>query len=143
MARLFAASENESDSSASQADSPQILLLTTRACGLGLNLTAADTVIFMEHDWNPATDLQAMDRVHRLGQRHPVMIYRLLTDATVEARLEQLQHFKQDVASRVVLGQAWDRNAGESQGTPMATVAQDWGRLLWESLTQNEHLGSK
>lgn len=44
-----------------------LLLLTTRSCGLGLNLTAADSVIFVEHDWNPFVDLQAMDRVHRLG----------------------------------------------------------------------------
>lgn len=56
----------------------RILLLTTRACGLGLNLTAADTVIFVEHDWNPFIDLQAMDRVHRIGQKNPVTIYRLL-----------------------------------------------------------------
>lgn len=56
----------------------RVLLLTTRACGLGLNLTAADTVIFLEHDWNPFADLQAMDRVHRLGQTHPVTVYRLL-----------------------------------------------------------------
>lgn len=44
-----------------------LLLLTTRSCGLGLHLTAADSVIFVEHDWNPFVDLQAMDRVHRLG----------------------------------------------------------------------------
>ena len=56
----------------------RILLMTTRSCGLGLNLTAADTVIFLEHDWNPFVDLQAMDRVHRIGQRRPVTVYRLL-----------------------------------------------------------------
>ena len=55
----------------------RILLMTTRSCGLGLNLTAADTVIFLEHDWNPFADLQAMDRVHRLGQTQPVTVYRL------------------------------------------------------------------
>eukprot|EP00981_Chlorochromonas_danica_P010577 scaffold3290_cov165-Ochromonas_danica.AAC.20 len=71
-------------SSAVDADRPppiRFLLLTTRACGLGLNLTAADTVIFLEHDWNPFVDLQAMDRVHRLGQRHAVNVYRLLGKA--------------------------------------------------------------
>ena len=56
----------------------RLLLLTTRSCGLGLNLTAADTVIFLEHDWNPFADLQAMDRVHRIGQTQPVTVYRLL-----------------------------------------------------------------
>ena len=56
----------------------RLLLMTTRSCGLGLNLSAADTVVFLEHDWNPFADLQAMDRVHRLGQTQPVTVYRLL-----------------------------------------------------------------
>lgn len=45
-----------------------MLLLTTHVGGLGLNLTGADTVVFVEHDWNPMRDLQAMDRAHRIGQ---------------------------------------------------------------------------
>lgn len=46
--------------------------------GLGLNLTGADTVIFVEHDWNPMKDLQAMDRAHRIGQKKVVNVYRYL-----------------------------------------------------------------
>jgi hypothetical protein len=46
--------------------------------GLGLNLTSADTVVFLEHDWNPMKDLQAMDRAHRIGQTRTVNVYRLL-----------------------------------------------------------------
>jgi hypothetical protein len=49
-----------------------VFLLSTRAGGLGINLTAADTVIFYESDWNPTLDLQAMDRAHRLGQTRDV-----------------------------------------------------------------------
>jgi SNF2 family DNA or RNA helicase len=49
-----------------------VFLLSTRAGGLGINLTAADTVIFYESDWNPTMDLQAMDRAHRLGQTKEV-----------------------------------------------------------------------
>ena len=49
-----------------------VFLLSTRAGGLGINLTAADTVIFYENDWNPTLDLQAMDRAHRLGQTKDV-----------------------------------------------------------------------
>lgn len=49
-----------------------MFLLSTRAGGLGINLTAADTVIFYESDWNPTLDLQAMDRAHRLGQTKDV-----------------------------------------------------------------------
>ncbi|CAM9612927.1 unnamed protein product [Chrysoparadoxa australica] len=56
----------------------QLLLLTIRVGGLGLNLTVADKVIFLESSWNPQVDLQAMDRVHRIGQRRAVNIYRLV-----------------------------------------------------------------
>merc|ERR1719199_473813 len=56
-----------------------VMLLTTSVGGLGLNLTTADTVIFLEHDWNPQKDLQAMDRAHRIGQTRCVSVYRLLS----------------------------------------------------------------
>lgn len=64
-----------------------VLLLTTQVGGLGLNLTGADTVIFVEHDWNPTRDLQAMDRAHRIGQRRVVNVYRLITRHTLEEKI--------------------------------------------------------
>jgi hypothetical protein len=63
------------------------LLLTTHVGGLGLNLTSADTVIFVEHDWNPMKDLQAMDRAHRLGQKKVVNVYRLIMRGTLEEKI--------------------------------------------------------
>ena len=78
------------------------LLLTTSVGGLGLNLTGADTVIFVEHDWNPQRDLQAMDRAHRIGQKKVVNVYRLITRGTLEEKILNLQAFKIDVASTVV-----------------------------------------
>lgn len=78
------------------------LLLTTSVGGLGLNLTGADTVIFVEHDWNPQKDLQAMDRAHRIGQKKVVNVYRLITRGTLEEKILSLQRFKIDVASTVV-----------------------------------------
>ena len=63
------------------------LLLTTSVGGLGLTLTGADTVIFVEHDWNPMKDLQAMDRAHRLGQKKVVNVYRLITKGTLEEKI--------------------------------------------------------
>lgn len=63
------------------------LLLTTSVGGLGLNLTGADTVIFVEHDWNPQKDLQAMDRAHRIGQKKVVNVYRLITRGTLEEKI--------------------------------------------------------
>lgn len=65
----------------------QLFLLSTRAGGLGINLTAADTVILFDSDWNPQQDLQAQDRAHRIGQKRPVIVYRLATKGTVEQTL--------------------------------------------------------
>ncbi|RKF55709.1 TATA-binding protein-associated factor MOT1 [Golovinomyces cichoracearum] len=78
------------------------LLLTTSVGGLGLNLTGADTVIFVENDWNPQKDLQAMDRAHRIGQKRVVNVYRIVTRGTVEEKIMGLQRFKINVASTVV-----------------------------------------
>ena len=79
-----------------------VLLLTTSVGGLGLNLTGADTVIFVEHDWNPSKDLQAMDRAHRLGQKKVVNVYRLITRGTLEEKIMGLQRFKLNIASSVI-----------------------------------------
>lgn len=80
----------------------EVLLLTTHVGGLGLNLTSADTVVFMEHDWNPMKDLQAMDRAHRLGQTRTVNVYRLIMKDTLEEKIMGLQRFKVDIANTVV-----------------------------------------
>lgn len=79
-----------------------VLLLTTQVGGLGLNLTGADTVIFVEHDWNPMKDLQAMDRAHRIGQKKVVNVYRLITRSTVEEKIMGLQKFKLLTANTVI-----------------------------------------
>ncbi|XP_075146462.1 histone acetyltransferase 1 [Haematobia irritans] len=79
-----------------------VLLLTTQVGGLGLNLTGADTVIFVEHDWNPMKDLQAMDRAHRIGQRKVVNVYRLITRKSLEEKIMCLQKFKMLTANTVV-----------------------------------------
>jgi len=62
-------------------------LLSTRAGGLGINLTAADTVIIYDSDWNPQQDLQAMDRCHRIGQTRPVLVFRMITANSVEEKM--------------------------------------------------------
>ncbi|KAF8912786.1 SNF2 family DNA-dependent ATPase [Gymnopilus junonius] len=79
-----------------------IFLLSTRAGGLGINLTAADTVVFYDHDWNPSNDAQAMDRAHRLGQTRQVTVYRLITKGTIDERIIQLARVKKDVQDIVV-----------------------------------------
>ncbi|KAG8905621.1 putative DNA helicase ino80 [Tulasnella sp. 403] len=79
-----------------------VFLLSTHAGGLGINLTAADTVIFYENDWNPSNDSQAMDRAHRIGQTKQVTVYRLITRGTIDERIVQLARVKKDVSDIVV-----------------------------------------
>lgn len=64
-----------------------IFLLTTRAGGLGINLTTADIVVLYDSDWNPQADLQAMDRAHRIGQTKQVYVFRFITENSVEERM--------------------------------------------------------
>jgi len=72
-------------------------LLSTRAGGLGINLIAADTVIFYDNDWNPTMDEQATDRAHRIGQTKEVSVYRIVTRRTVEERIVMRAQQKQNV----------------------------------------------
>lgn len=90
------------------------LLLTTAVGGLGLTLTGADTVIFLEHDWNPAKDMQAMDRAYRIGQKRVVNVYRLITRDTLEEKIMSLQQFKQRMADTVISS---ENKSIESMGT--------------------------
>jgi hypothetical protein len=62
-------------------------LLSTRAGGQGITLTAADTIVLYDSDWNPQNDLQAMARAHRIGQTNEVTIYRLVTKVRLQSRL--------------------------------------------------------
>nr|XP_018266547.1 helicase [Kwoniella dejecticola CBS 10117]OBR88705.1 helicase [Kwoniella dejecticola CBS 10117] len=68
-------------------EATKLFLLSTRAGGLGVNLVAADTVIFFDNDWNPQMDLQAQDRAHRIGQTRPVLIFRLVSAHTIETKI--------------------------------------------------------
>lgn len=64
-----------------------VFLLTTRAGGLGINLTSADIVVLYDSDWNPQADLQAMDRAHRIGQKKQVVVYRFVTESAIEEKV--------------------------------------------------------
>ncbi|XP_013135017.1 PREDICTED: chromatin-remodeling complex ATPase chain Iswi isoform X2 [Papilio polytes] len=71
-----------------------VFMLSTRAGGLGINLTSADVVIIYDSDWNPQMDLQAMDRAHRIGQMKQVRVFRLITDNTVEEKIVERAEVK-------------------------------------------------
>eukprot|EP00917_Polyrhabdina_sp_WS-2016_P024662 GHVP01053255.1.p1 GENE.GHVP01053255.1~~GHVP01053255.1.p1 ORF type:complete len:898 (+),score=190.49 GHVP01053255.1:3-2696(+) len=81
-----------------------IFLLSTRAGGIGINLTSADTVIFYDSDWNPTVDQQAMDRAHRLGQTKDVTVYRLLMKDTIEERIQLRAKQKNRMQNVVISG---------------------------------------
>lgn len=100
--------EDRRDTVAAFQSSPDIFvfLLSTRAGGLGINLTAADTVIFYDSDWNPTIDSQAMDRAHRLGQTRQVTVYRMITRGTIEERIRKRALQKEEVQRVVISGQA-------------------------------------
>ena len=80
----------------------QSFLISTKAGGTGLNLTGADTVIFYDHDWNPANDSQAQDRAYRIGETKLVTVYRLISQGTIEEKILQRQELKQTLADEII-----------------------------------------
>ncbi len=87
-----------------QSGEGDLFLISLRAGGFGLNLTAADYVLHMDPWWNPAVEDQASDRAHRIGQTRPVTVYRLVTQGTIEERVLQLHAEKRALARRVLEG---------------------------------------
>ena len=85
-----------------QSGSVPIFLISLKAGGTGLNLTAADTVIHYDPWWNPAVEAQATDRAHRIGQDKPVFVYKLLTEHTVEEKIAALQAHKKELAEALL-----------------------------------------
>jgi len=87
-----------------QAGQGDVFLISLKAGGVGLNLTAADYVIHMDPWWNPAVEDQASDRAHRIGQQRPVTIYRLVANDTIEEKIVALHHQKRDLADSLLEG---------------------------------------
>ena len=79
-----------------------VFLISLKAGGTGLNLTAADTVIHYDPWWNPAVENQATDRAHRIGQDKPVFVYKFIAKGTVEERILDLQNRKRTLASALL-----------------------------------------
>jgi superfamily II DNA or RNA helicase len=105
-----------------QAGESELFLISLRAGGLGLNLTAADYVVHLDPWWNPAVEDQASDRAHRLGQTKAVTIYRLIAKDTIEAKILELHQHKRDLADQLLAG----------SDTPGAISAEELVRLLTE-----------
>jgi SNF2 family DNA or RNA helicase len=85
-----------------QSGEAPVFLLSLKAGGTGLTLTAADTVVLLDPWWNPAVERQASDRAHRIGQDKPVTIYRLVASGTIESRIRTLQSSKAALADALL-----------------------------------------
>jgi len=79
-----------------------VFLISLKAGGLGLNLTAAEYVFLLDPWWNPAVEAQAIDRAHRIGQERPVFAYRLIAQGTVEEKILELQASKRRLVEAVI-----------------------------------------
>ena len=86
-------------------DSTPVFLISLKAGGTGLNLTAADVVIHYDPWWNTAVEDQASDRAHRIGQKNVVTVYKLIMKDTIEERIIELQKEKSGLANRVLSGE--------------------------------------
>ena len=87
-----------------QSGEGEVFLISLTAGGTGLNLTAADYVIHLDPWWNPAVEDQASDRAHRIGQKRPVTIYRMVTKGTIEAQIQELHGTKRELAQSILSG---------------------------------------
>ncbi len=107
-----------------QAGDTPLFLISLKAGGVGLNLTAADTVIHYDPWWNPAVERQATDRAHRIGQRQKVFVYRLICEGTLEEKIQVMQQRKQALADGLYNGGAdnqprWDEKDLEALFAPL------------------------
>jgi SNF2 family DNA or RNA helicase len=96
--------ERQQRVAAFQSGQGELFLISLKAGGVGLNLTAADYVIHMDPWWNPAVEDQASDRAHRIGQTRPVTVYRLVAANTIEEKIVALHHQKRDLADSLLEG---------------------------------------
>ena len=115
-----------------QADS-FVFLLSTRAGGVGINLTAADTVIIFDSDWNPQNDIQAMARCHRIGQTKDVTVYRLITRKSFESEMFERASKKLGLEQAILGSRAFNEEAEDAQKhTANKFDAKEMEKLLRE-----------
>ncbi|AMO55841.1 DEAD/DEAH box helicase [Endozoicomonas montiporae] len=106
-----------------------VFLISLKAGGTGLNLTAADTVIHYDPWWNPAVEDQASDRSHRIGQDKPVFVYKLVTEGTVEEKIQELKEKKKNIAASLY---------GETNGKKKQSITAEDLNVLFEPLKAAE-----
>ncbi|KAK0517117.1 hypothetical protein JMJ35_000272 [Cladonia borealis] len=121
-----------------------IFLLTTRAGGLGINLTTADIVILYDSDWNPQADLQAMDRAHRIGQTKQVVVFRFVTEHAVEEKVLERAAQKLRLDQLVIQqGRAQQAAKAAQSKEELVTMIQHGASAVFDSKGATGKLGSK
>lgn len=111
-----------------------VFLLTTRAGGLGINLTSADIVILYDSDWNPQADLQAMDRAHRIGQTKQVVVYRFVTENAIEEKVLERAAQKLRLDQLVIQqGRAHPAAKGPAGKDELLSMIQHGAQNIFES----------
>ncbi len=109
-----------------QAGHTPVMIVSLKAGGTGLNLTAATTVVHYDRWWNPAVEDQATDRAHRIGQDKPVDVYKLVTGGTLEERIADLLERKRSLAEAVTgTGEDWITHLDDTQLRRLVTLSQD------------------
>ncbi|KAJ2358613.1 swr1 complex component [Coemansia sp. RSA 2618] len=119
-----------------------VFISSTRAGGLGINLTGADTVVFYDSDWNHAMDAQCQDRCHRIGQLREVHIYRLVSQNTVEEAIWRKQCEKRWLDNVVIQQGRFDASSGPRDDVPVSLGVGDWYDLASAVLRQASAGGS-
>jgi SNF2 family DNA or RNA helicase len=95
---------------------PRVFVLSVKAGGTGLNLTAANHVFHYDRWWNPAVEDQATDRAHRIGQKRAVQVHKLICAGTVEEKVDRLLEQKRDLAAKIVgSGERWITEMGNDE----------------------------
>ncbi len=107
-------------------DGPPLLVVSLRAGGTGLNLTAASHVIHYDRWWNPAVEDQATDRAYRIGQRRNVQVHKMITQGTLEERIDQIVENKRALAESVVgSGEGWVTELDDDALRRLVSLGQD------------------
>ncbi|MCJ1303302.1 hypothetical protein MMC08_006110 [Hypocenomyce scalaris] len=121
-----------------------VFLLTTRAGGLGINLTSADVVILFDSDWNPQADLQAMDRAHRIGQTKQVVVFRFVTEQAIEEKVLERAAQKLRLDQLVIQqGRAQQAAKAATSKDELLNMIQHGAEKVFESQGATGVLGSK
>ena len=121
-----------------ETDKVNLFLLSTRAGGLGINLTAADTCIIYDSDWNPQQDLQAQDRCHRIGQTKPVMVYRLVTANTVDQKIVERAAAKRKLEKLIIHSKKFKSQDKAGLTETMSAITP---QELLELMNSKDHCG--